>query len=102
MLEKQEGRRLQDLRCDAIFLRDLLLAVDVDFGEGDFVRSGEACGELFVYGGDLLAWTALVSIDYVVGLSASTSVVVMRDSVKLGVRICVMVGQVVGQMKTVR
>lgn len=82
--KKEEGA---DSRRDAIFLSDLLLAVDVDLREGDLGRAREACGELFVNGGDLLAWSAPVGVDCIVeslALQSDCSIVALLCALKPG------------------
>lgn len=48
---------------DAIFAGDLLLVVDVDFGECDGAGFSVLGGELLVDGGDGFAWAAPVCVD---------------------------------------
>lgn len=52
-----------NVRSNAIFLRDLLLVVDVDFGEGDLVRLRVFCCERLVGRCNCFAWSAPVCVD---------------------------------------
>lgn len=51
------------LRSHAVFLRDLLLVIDIDFGEGDAVWLRVLRGKRLIGRGDGFAWSTPVRID---------------------------------------
>ena len=67
-------RKEKGIRRDIEGSRDLLLVVDVDFREGDFVGPAELRGELFVHWSDGFAGAAPVCVDYWILVSGKTMV----------------------------
>lgn len=70
-----------------------MLLVDVDLGEGDLVRAREPRGELFVDGGDLLAWAAPVGVDCGRESQQIESVLATKISSHVLKQVALMVGQ---------